>query len=102
SGLNAARGVGRGMASGMGQSAWDALRPQRRAVAQRLYAMPADPFQPTTDNRAYWRSLQQEMLALANGLPAGVRDTVKQGAAGVGARAGRFVGIVPPRLTGAA
>ena len=101
SGLNAARGVVRGIASGMGQSAWDALRPQRRAVAQRLYAMPADPFQPTTDNRAYWRSLQQEMLALANGLPAGVRDTVKQVAAAVGAGAELLMEMFRSRINAA-
>jgi len=101
SGLNAARAVVRGIASGMGQSAWDALRPQRRAVAQRLYAMPADPFQPTTDNRAYWRSLQQEMLALANGLPPSVRDTVKHGAAAVGAGAELLMEMFRSRINAA-
>jgi hypothetical protein len=100
-GLNAARRVVQGLAGGMGQSAWDAVRPQRRAVAQRLYAVPADPFQPTTDNRAYWRRLQEEMLALANGLPAGVRDSVKQGAAAVGVGAELLMEMFRSRINAA-
>lgn len=75
----------RAIARGIGQIAWDALRPQRRAVAGRLYAMPSDPFQPNDTNQAYWRSLQQEVLALANALPADVRDKLKEAAAAVSA-----------------
>jgi hypothetical protein len=101
SGLNAARGVVQGLSGSLGQSGWDALLPQRRALAQRLYAVPSDPFQPTDDNRDYWRGLQQEMLALGDGLPAGLRDTVKRGAASVGAAAELLMEMFRSRINAA-
>jgi hypothetical protein len=100
-GLEAARGVVRGLGAGLGQGAWDALLPQRRALADRLYAVPADPFQPTDDNRAYWRGLQSEILALADALPAGVRDAVRLGAATAGAAAELLMEMFRSRINAA-
>jgi hypothetical protein len=100
-GLDAARAAIGSVAGGLGQGAWDALLPQRHALAGRLYALPADPFQPTDTNRAYWRSLQQEMLALADALPAGARDATKQGAAAVGAAAELLMEMFRSRINAA-
>ncbi|HVF64875.1 MAG TPA: hypothetical protein VNE58_12860 [Casimicrobiaceae bacterium] len=38
-------------------SAWDALMPQRQALADVLYQMPGNPFQPDPENLRYWRDL---------------------------------------------
>ena len=100
-GLDAARSVVQGLSSGLGQSAWDALLPQRRALADRLYAVPADPFQPSNDNRAYWRGLQTDMLALADALPAGARDAVRVGAATAGAAAELLMEMFRSRINAA-
>jgi len=100
-GLDAARSVVEGLASGLGQSAWDAMLPQRRALANRLYAVPADPFQPSDDNRAYWRGLQTDMLTLADALPAGVRDAVRLGAATAGSAAELLMEMFRSRINAA-
>jgi hypothetical protein len=100
-GLAAARSAVESLASGLGQSAWDTLLPQRRALADRLYAVPADPFQPTTDNRTYWRGLQGDMLALADALPTGVRDAVRTGAATAGAAAELLMEMFRSRINAA-
>ena len=84
-GLDTARRTLLGISGTVTDQAWNALLPQRRALADRLRAMPADPFQPTAENRAYWRNLQQEMLTLAAGLPGGARDIMNQGVASIGA-----------------
>ncbi len=101
SGLGAARRALQGGAGTLTGQAWDALLPQRRALADRLRAMPEDPFQPDAANRAYWRSLQQEMLAFAGGLPAGARDAVSQGVAALGAAVELLIEMFRSRINAA-
>ena len=55
-GLREVRTLADSGADAMG-SAWDRLMPQRRALADLLYAMPGDPFQPEPETIAYWRDL---------------------------------------------
>jgi hypothetical protein len=43
---------------------WDALATQRQRLAQRLLAMPADPFVNLDTNRAYWLALVNDALKL--------------------------------------
>jgi len=97
SGLRAARAA---LQSGgaVSAQAWDTLQPQRRALATRLRAMPDDPFQPQQENRDYWRGLQQDMLALAAGLPAGIRDVVGQAVATLAAAAELLIEMFRSRI----
>jgi hypothetical protein len=100
-GLDAAR---RALQSGAGTltaQAWDAILPQRRAVANRLRAMPVDPFQPDAANRDYWRSLQQDMLAFASGLPSAARATVSDGVATIGAAVELLIEMFRSRINAA-
>ncbi len=49
--------------------AWDALRPQRQALANVLYRIPDDPFQPTQENAEYWAGLIGRATDLIGQLP---------------------------------
>ena len=50
-------------------STWDRLLPQRQRLADALYQMPAEPFQPTSDNVTYWGGLLEAILTLVARLP---------------------------------
>jgi hypothetical protein len=56
--------------TGFSDERWQACRTQRQALADRLAALPADPFEPTTDNRDYWLVLVHEAIAVATALSA--------------------------------
>ena len=49
---------------------WDGLASQRQQLAQRLLAMPADPFLPLDDNRRYWLALVGDAVALGTAVAA--------------------------------
>jgi hypothetical protein len=53
----------------LAQGAWNRLMPQRRALADVLYRMPAEPFQPTDQNAAYWSELIAKATDLVAQLP---------------------------------
>jgi hypothetical protein len=97
SGLRAAKDVLRA-GGAVSAQAWDALQPQRHALATRLRAMPDDPFQPAQENRDYWRGLQQDMLAVAAGLPAGIRDAVDQAVATLASAAELLIEMFNSRI----
>jgi hypothetical protein len=82
-GLGAIHDALRAQSAGMSPRAWNGLRPQRLALAQALYSVPPEPFQPTSENAAFWRRLQQKAASLVDALPAGspARDQVMQGLA---------------------
>jgi len=52
----------------LAQQAWTTARPERLALAARLRAMPADPFEPTPESQAYWTATIDESTALARAL----------------------------------
>jgi hypothetical protein len=51
-------------AAALGKGPWDTAFAQRSALANRLLAMPADPYQPTDGNLDYWRALVSDLVAL--------------------------------------
>jgi len=53
---------------------WDALMPERRALADLLYRMPAEPFQPTEDNTKYWGDLLTNGVDFVTAIPGLVGD----------------------------
>jgi hypothetical protein len=65
----------------LGRGVWDGLLPQRRALADSLRAMPAEPFQATSDNATYWADLIGKAANLVAGLPSSASAEVTQGLA---------------------
>lgn len=59
-------------------SAWDRLLPQRQALADLLYRMPGDPFQPTTENVSFWRDLLVAGADLAASIPGTAGDEFRR------------------------
>ena len=57
---------------------WDALRTQRETLADALYRMPGDPFQPDADVLAYWRDLAVAVADFAAGLPRSEADEMRR------------------------
>jgi hypothetical protein len=60
---------------------WEQLRPQRVALANVLFRMPADPFQPTNENASYWAELITSALDLVARLATPLGDKVTRGLA---------------------
>jgi hypothetical protein len=58
---------------------WDGLRPKREALATALYAMPAEPFEPSQPNIDYWRNLIAKGLSLVEALPGTAGATLTRG-----------------------
>ena len=50
-------------------TAWNRLLPQRQALADLLYQVPAEPFQPTPANATFWRDLLVAGADLAAAIP---------------------------------
>jgi hypothetical protein len=65
--------------AGLPQGEWERLRPEREAVAAILYAMPADPFQPTAENFDFWSNLIVEASDLVALLPGQTASNVTRG-----------------------
>lgn len=59
---------------------WDRVRPERLALAATLRRMPAEPFQPTDVNAAYWVELIAGTLTLVSRLPVSVGPDMIRGA----------------------
>ncbi len=58
---------------------WEKLKPQRVALANVLYRMPAEPFQPTAENATYWLDLVLKGIELAGQLPPQMSDEIIRG-----------------------
>ncbi len=64
---------------GFSNARWQAARPERRALADRLRALPEEPFEATQANRDYWHAVITETIAVAaalsgnNAIPVAVR-----------------------------
>lgn len=78
--------------------AWNALMPQRRALADVLYRMPAEPFQPTDANAAYWSELVAKATDLAAQLPAATSTNVVRGTAMVYSAAELLTEVIRSRV----
>jgi hypothetical protein len=65
----------------LAQGLWDGLLPQRRALADVLRRMPAEPYQPTDDNLSYWSDLIARTASLIAALPSSASDEVTRGLA---------------------
>lgn len=55
---------------GFDDARWNAAAPQRQALADRLRALPEDPFEPTDANKQYWLDLIRESAQVAIALSA--------------------------------
>ena len=64
-------------ASGALGNAGDALMPHRRSLADMLYQVPADPFQPAPENLTFWRDLLVAGADLAAAIPGAPGDDVR-------------------------
>jgi hypothetical protein len=64
---------------GLAQGVWEGLKPRRQSVALALRQMPAEPFQPTAENAAYWADLVAQTADLLSTLPAAPRAGVTRG-----------------------
>jgi hypothetical protein len=60
---------------------WQQLRPQRVALANVLFRMPADAFQPTNENASYWAELITSALDLVARLATPLGNKVTRGLA---------------------
>lgn len=63
----------------LGRGVWDGLLPQRRALADALRAIPAEPFQPIPANVAYWSALIARATDLIAPLPPAASTDVVRG-----------------------
>jgi hypothetical protein len=86
---------------GLTQGAWDGLFPQRQALATTLLRMPAEPFQPTDDNAAYWSKLISDSVTLVAQLPAQMSEDVIRGMAIVFATTQLLTKMVASRVNAA-
>lgn len=63
------------------EAEWDALFPQRKALADALYQMPDEPFQPTSENAVYWLDFVDRAVEFLAALPLSASDQVTRGVA---------------------
>ncbi len=63
----------------LGAGVWDGLKLKREALAAALYAMPAEPFEPSTANIDYWRGLFAKGTDLVGALPGPLGEKLTRG-----------------------
>ncbi|MFZ7115652.1 MAG: hypothetical protein ACO1G9_09765, partial [Bacteroidota bacterium] len=68
SGIDAVRKLLEQTLTNLPAGTWDAALPERTDLAEQLLAMPAEPFQDSSDNLTYWETLIQKSIALVNAL----------------------------------